>query len=78
MNIIKKAYHRNGCSGNGFQVTLFKDKGRKMIAIDFKEEGYIAVFDKDLLDKDNIDGFDNAWRGDVYQKELKTIKGYED
>ena len=70
IKIIKKSHHRNGCSGAGFDIILFKDGRNKMIAIDFGDDGYFAVFDKDLLDKDIIEFGENSYRGDIYQKEL--------
>ena len=73
--IIDKAHHRNGISGAPFDAIIFKDGKDKMIGIVFEEQGYCAVFNKDLLDQDIIEFGENSFRGDVYQDSLKMYIG---
>lgn len=69
-------YHRNGVSGNGFHVVLFKSKKdgeRKesnFIATVFEEVGTVAVICLDLLPEISMLG-GNAWRGDNFEPELR-------
>ena len=82
MNIkIKEiAYHRNGCGGEGFYVSIFKatadGKRRKMVAVVFGESddynGRIAVFDIAELAKENITFAEgNSWRGDHFEDAIR-------
>lgn len=75
MKVIKQSYHRNGTAGTGFNVVLFKKHNQKFIAIAFEDTGCIAVFDKDLLDKDVIEFTKNSFRYEDFKKEIRaTIK----
>ena len=78
IKVIKKDYHRNGVSGTGFDVVIFKTKGddetsgKKMLGIVFPEQGAVAVFDVAELAKDNIEfAHGNSWRGDYFEDELR-------
>ena len=86
MNIRKKAYHRNGVSGEGFHVFTFTwvddSTGctRHMVGVLFGEQGQCAILDVDELVKDNIEfARGNSWRGDHFEPELrKVVKEEED
>jgi hypothetical protein len=56
--IERVAYHRNGICGNGFHVV-------------FEERGNVAVFDRELVGKGDIDFFSNSWRGDEFEQALR-------
>jgi hypothetical protein len=78
IKVIKKDYHRNGISGTGFSVVIFKTqgdpetKGKRMISIVFPNAGDCAVFDLDELAKENIEFANgNSWRGDYFEPELR-------
>lgn len=75
----KIAYHRNGVGGAGFHIVIFTDSesdtaARRMVAIQFEEEGYTAVLDLDELAKENIEfARGNSWRGyDHWGDKLKS------
>ncbi len=79
IKVTKIAYHRNGISGNGFYVVLFKDEQRNMVGILFPEQDcnhygvLCAVLDINLLANGIIgmfEGAGNAWRGDYYYHHL--------
>ena len=80
IKIKEIAYHRNGCGGEGFYVSIFKatvdGKRRKMVGIVFggSEEynGRVAVFDIAELAKDNIAFAEgNSWRGDHFENAIR-------
>lgn len=73
IQIEKRSYHRNGISGNGFDVILFKDQEVKMIGIVFEGQGNVAVFNRKLLHKDIIEFGKNSWRGDHYEEALREV-----
>jgi hypothetical protein len=70
--IERVAYHRNGICGNGFHVILFTQlDGTKMQGVVFEERGNVAVFDRELVGKGDIDFFSNSWRGDEFEQALR-------
>lgn len=74
--LIKTEYHRNGLISTAYNVIIFKDDdGSKKIGIifDTDDEHCIAVFNKDLLDKDIIEFGKNSWIGDNYSDDLKKM-----
>lgn len=71
--IERVAYHRNGIAGNGFHVILFRQlDNTPMVGVVFEERGNVAVFDRDLVGKGNVDFYANSWRGDEYEQALRT------
>ena len=69
----KIAYHRNGVSGAGFSIVLFKDdvdedsKGHRFVGIVFDEPGCVAVLDVDMLADGDLEfARGNSWRGSDY------------
>ena len=65
-------YHRNGICGIGFHVVLFLDrKYGPMVATVFPEEGAVAVLQRAKLAEGNVRFFENSWRGDVYEPQLR-------
>ena len=78
MKIVDFDRHRNGSSGNPFQVVRFEDEGREMLAVVFEEEGSVAVLrlDGELgLDSRCIGFTHNSWRGDHYEAALRQALG---
>ena len=72
-------YHRNGISGEGFTVCLFKYKeGRRvhnMVGILFGRNGQCAVLDVQELQDGNIEfAKGNSWRGDYFEPTLRKAK----
>ena len=86
LKLVKIACHRNGVSGIGFWVVIFKrtdvyDMEQTMLGIKFdnEKEIYTAVFDLDLLAQRNIAFGENSWRGDKYDEAIsKWIKVEEE
>lgn len=79
IKIIAIDYHRNGVSGNGFSVVLFKwrdgdaRKTRNMHAVLFEERGSCAVLDTDETQQGNIAfARGNSWRGDHFESRLRA------
>lgn len=75
---VNLAYNRNGVRGCGFYVVLFDWRDgcqvRRMVASVFPERGALSVFDRDELNKGNIDfAMGNSWRGDDFEPELRAI-----
>lgn len=68
---IKTAYHRNGITGNGFHIILFKHDKKEMVGIVFEESGSVAVLDRGLLSKGEISFGVNSHRGDMFEKALR-------
>lgn len=77
VGVIKSEFHRNGVSGAGFRVTIFKngETGRTCVGIRFDQPGHVAVFDLELLAKQVIEFGVNSFRGDVFEAELPTPDG---
>jgi hypothetical protein len=76
-------YHRNGISGLGFHVALFKtdyaDCKGLMMGVVFSEVGACAVFDVDKIANEDIEFMSNSWRGDWFEHDLRAaIKEFED
>jgi hypothetical protein len=70
------AHHRNGVSGNGFHIVLFKHGKRNMMAVAFDDQpGSIAILDTDLLAEGNIKFGENSWRHETYAPAIeKALK----
>lgn len=74
------AYHRNGVTGTGFDVVLFRQFRQKemFIGIVFPDPGNVAVLcltGEEGLDKRVIEFRRNSWRGDDFEDALrKAIK----
>lgn len=65
------AYHRNGITGEGFHVVLFKarERGeptRNMVAIAFNDPEQIAILDADMTAAGNVTFGENSWRHEHY------------
>jgi hypothetical protein len=72
MEILDSAYHRNGVSGEPFEVVLFKDdRDRQMVAILFDDSGYCAVLETELTNNGDIAFGSNSWRGDHFEGRLR-------
>mgnify|MGYP007082098855 CR=1 FL=1 len=78
--ILKIDHHRNGISGEPFDIVLFQHDNRKMVAILFEGQFYCAVLDVKMLSEDNIEfAMGNSWRGDDFELELRPmVKKYWD
>ena len=84
-NISKPAWHRNGSSGEPFEVVTFDmvedSQSRKMVAIRFQDDQNeewtsprIAVLDIAMLAQGIIEMSEgNAWRGDRFSDELDSF-----
>ena len=84
-NISKPAWHRNGSSGESFEVVTFDmaedSQSRKMVAIRFQDDQNeewasprIAVLDIAMLAQGIIEMSEgNAWRGDRFSDELDSF-----
>jgi hypothetical protein len=73
-------HHRNGISGEPFNVVLFRDNDMEanMVAIVFEAPGYVAVLDADQTAAGNVAFASNSWRGDWYAGDLReAIKKWE-
>lgn len=71
MRINKKDYHRNGITGNGFDIITFNEGKKQMVAILFEEKGNCAVFDRNLLGKGIIAFGENSFRAEYYEDDLR-------
>lgn len=79
--ILKIDHHRNGISGEPFDIVLFMHDNKKMVAILFEESYYCAVLDVKMLQENNIEfAMGNSWRGDDFEVELRPLvkKYWED
>ena len=73
MKVQEIARHRNGVSGNGFDVVKFSTRADgNMIAIVFEGAGDCAVFNLDKLTEGKIAFGENSWRGDNYEYDLRV------
>jgi|SaaInlStandDraft_2_1057019.scaffolds.fasta_scaffold43755_2 hypothetical protein len=74
MQIKDLDYHRNGVSGQPFNVGIIKDEdGSDKLVIQFQDKICTAVLDMELLKKDNISFMQNSWRGDSYADEFNKL-----
>ena len=74
LKIIDIAHHRNGVTGTGFDVVLFKvlrERGTK-VGILFDDSGHCAVLDVTMLAAGDIAFGSNSWRGDDYEPDLRN------
>jgi len=72
MKLLQAAYHRNGVCGAPFYAVLFEDEGRKMLATVFAEVRHVAVICADLIEIDGVTFGVNSWRGDTYERWLRS------
>lgn len=74
LKLISTDHHRNGVSGEPFQVTLFKDAANSgnMIAIDFGDNRF-AVLNTEMLGRGDIEFMSNSWRGDYYAPFVRKL-----
>ncbi|MGI9489141.1 MAG: hypothetical protein ACR2RF_25300 [Geminicoccaceae bacterium] len=74
LRIIQHARHRNGVSGQPFELFLFEEKrGQCMLAIRFESDPTYpacAVLNVEKLAKGDIAMGSNSWRGDTYNELL--------
>jgi hypothetical protein len=85
--VVQVAYHRNGVGGEGFHAVVFeivpelssryytRSKARQtLVASVFEGRGQVAIFNVAKLSDPTIGvAFgENAWRGDLYEKELRA------
>jgi hypothetical protein len=72
--ILDVRYHRNGVTGNGFDVVRFvvggraKETERVFLGIVFEERGNVAVV---CLDDPGLAPGRNMYRGDLFEGELR-------
>src|SRR2546421_1924640 len=67
LKIVTTSHHRNGISGNPFDVTIFEQDGQRYIAFDFANEGGFGVVDLDKAAAGDIAFGSNSWRGDRFE-----------
>ncbi len=77
--LVAQDHHRNGISGQPFDVAIFESEGRRMLGIVLDEDadsntGYVNCFvlDIDKLAAGNITFGSNSWRGDNFASELRA------
>lgn len=85
IEIESVAYHRNGISGLGFHVVIFrwaedKDEPRPMVAVVFPEIGACAVLDREMTRQGNVEfAAGNSWRGDHFESAMRSaIQKYDE
>ena len=69
------AHHRNGIAGAPFHVVLFTDGGEnggRKLAVVFAAKHHVAVFDVAKLAAGDIAFGSNSWRGDQFERMLRT------
>ena len=77
LKVIKSDYHRNGISGEGFNVIIFdwldpKETQTNMCAFVFKDKGRIAVTNINELGHHNIEfAMGNSWSGEHFETTLR-------
>lgn len=65
--------HRNGVAGAPFHVLIFRDPDvGRMVGIVFEQHHHVAVFSLDKLAAGNIEFGVNSWRGDRYERPLRS------
>lgn len=73
LKLIATSHHRNGVSGDPFNVSLFKDAdGTTKVFIDFGNSSY-AVLQVDKMASGDIAFGSNSWRGDHYAAEVRRM-----
>lgn len=72
MKIIKKDHHRNGVSGEPFEVAIVEENGERMLVVMFPEKCHTAAFNIDLLAKGDIEFGSNSYRGDYFESALRN------
>lgn len=71
MKVIAESHHRNGVCGEGFSVRIVEEYDRRMLVVTFDSDSMrTAVFDIDLLQKNDVEFGSNSWRGDQYAWDL--------
>lgn len=78
LTLVQAEFHRNGCSGNGFQAILFdwdeRGKIQRMLGVLFDEPGSCAVMRTEPLSKDDGVTFgENSYRGDNFEPALRKL-----
>lgn len=77
VKLIATSHHRNGVSGDPFDVHLIKDEdGSTKVVVDFGGSA-IAVLQVDKLAANDIAFGSNSWRGDHYYLVRELAKGAE-
>lgn len=79
INVIDRAHHRNGICGAPFQVVLFDDVGdenTRKVGILFDALHHCAVLDIAKLAAGNIAFGSNSYRGDVFEKTLRSYLNF--
>lgn len=74
INIVDRAYHRNGICGAPFHVVLFddvEDENTRKVGIIFKEPHHCAVLDIAKLAEGKIAFGVNSYRGDFFESALR-------
>jgi len=73
VKVLDLAYHRNGICGEGFNVGIVEQEGRRMVVVRFSPEDdarvgavLCAALDIDLLAQNEIRFGINSWRGDHF------------
>jgi hypothetical protein len=75
IEIVDASYHRNGICGEPFTVAIFNCDNvadSKMLGIFFDKIGYVAILNINLLSDGVITNDRNAWRGDVFENDLRN------
>ena len=68
LDIITRAFHRNGVGGAPFNVYIAKDdEGDTKLIVAFDDKECTAVFSLERLAHGDIEFGSNSWRGDVYR-----------
>jgi hypothetical protein len=75
--VLCSARHRNGVCGEPFFVSIFRSKdGKRMLSVRFDNEKgiFTAAFDLDLLNQNNCKFFENSYRGDYFDEDMKLAE----
>ena len=73
MRLITSSHHRNGVTGDPFDVALVTDDdGTTKVVVDFGGSA-VAVLQVDLLAAGDIAFGSNSWRGDHYADRVRQL-----
>lgn len=75
IEVLDKAYHRNGVSGAPFNVYLVRDEdGDVKVVVAFEDNENTAVLSVKQLTEGDIAFGSNSWHGANYRTALKALE----